>query len=337
MYAASCASLPSSMMLDSTLFDQTLRRTLVFRYTIVSTACFVLYEHLINFDYEIRFLWQRRFSFGSCLLFLCRYFSIVQISIALFEYIITDDYTDSHCKALIRISASMVYLQYCLSNVVLYARTYAVWAGDKRVLVVLVGSYVLSAVGTCHTVYRFIRGISVLDPHPWSGCILLMTDRSIFYGLIGYVLMDSLALCLLLYKSVLHTREMKNIGFEQVSLLTVMAQDGMAYFVFNIVCAVANSIILERSTSDYRYFLVSTQCCVQNVLCARLFFHMQTARRIGMGLTTMSKMPSDIRFNGNADLEMDLKARRRTGADDLYATTWTAGLTVSYLDDEDVF
>ncbi|KLO16416.1 hypothetical protein SCHPADRAFT_995115 [Schizopora paradoxa] len=299
------------------------------QYTIVATFCFIMYEYIINFDYEVRFLWLRRFTFSSCLLFLCRYLSVAQICVSIYEYVLTGDFTHAHCKSLVKLSASLVYLQYCLSNVVLYARTYAVWAGNKRVLVALVGSYVLSAIGTCYTVYR---------PTPVVG---LHSPRNRPEHLLRSHWLDNLfALCLLLYKSVLHTREMKNIGFQQVSLLTVMAQDGMAYFLFNIVCAAANSIILERTTSDYRDFLVTTQCCVQNVLCARLFFHMQTARRHGMGLTTMSRMPSDIHFAA-ADLELKVRRHRRGVTENLNTVpeeaTWTAGFTVSYLDDEEDF
>ncbi|KLO05413.1 hypothetical protein SCHPADRAFT_727422 [Schizopora paradoxa] len=299
---------------------------LVFRYTIVATFCFVMYEYLLNFDYELRFLWMRRFTFGSCLLFLCRYLPIAQINLAL-----VGDASTPHCISLNKGSSVLVYLQYTLSSIVLYARTYAVWAGNKRVLAILLGTYSLSVVGTAYTVYRFIRGISVLDIRPWTGCVIVVSDHTIFYALIASVLMDLLGLCLLLHKSVLHTKDMKKIGFQQASLLTVMAQDGMAYFVLNIICTVANTIVLERASADYRDFLVTTQCCIQNVLCARLFFHMQTARKMGTGLTTASKMHSDIHFE---DYEMKPRDRARTNYSGLRAedATWT-GLAISHSDD----
>ncbi|KLO16417.1 hypothetical protein SCHPADRAFT_937897 [Schizopora paradoxa] len=294
---------------------------LFLQYTIAATASFVLYEYVINFDFEVRYLWSRSFKLGSCLLFLCRYLPIIHTFVAIFEYVLTSDLTNYHCKSLLIVSSSLVYLQYSLVNAVLYLRTIAIWCGDKRVFMTLVGTYTLSATGTAYTVYRFNRGASELDPHLWSGCITLIKDQSIFYGIVGSVLMDSLALCLLLYKSVQHTREMKNVGFQQVSLLTVMIQDGMVYFIFNIseqqspslshsettqnrrqpisrsqVCTVASAVVLQRASDAYRDILVTPQCCIQNVLCARLFFHMQIAHRRGVGQTTISKMPSGMCF-----------------------------------------
>ncbi|KLO16406.1 hypothetical protein SCHPADRAFT_887757 [Schizopora paradoxa] len=116
---------------------------------------------------------------------------------------------------------------------------------------------------------------------------MLASDHTVIYALIGSVMMDSLALCLLLYKSVLHTKVVKNTGLQKMGLLQVMAQDGMMYFLFNIekcensfdifprqVCTIATTIFLERAS---------------------------TARTHGVGMSTISKIHSNIRF---ADFEM---------------------------------
>ncbi|KLO16439.1 hypothetical protein SCHPADRAFT_887785 [Schizopora paradoxa] len=349
----------------SEILNQSATDTLVFRYTIVATTCFVTYEYLINLDYEIRYLWLRRLTFGSALLFFCRYLPIAQIYVSIVEYVLTSDLRPTHCKSLLKANSALVYLQFCLSNMVLYTRAYAVWSGNKRVLWTLVVTYVLSAVGTAYTVYRYVDGISVLGLKLWSGCIYLVTDHSIFYALIGSALMDSrtssfllsspshslsislgrllalsfvlltpkslpitstldlnlrmdaVALCLLLYKSVQHARVMKNIGIRhgtrtKVSLLTVMAQDGMAYFIFNIICTVANIIVLQRASDDYRDFLVTTQSCLQNTLCARLFFHIQTAHKSGSGSTgTITRTLSAAGPAYNDVVEMKARSHRR--------------------------
>ncbi|KLO16409.1 hypothetical protein SCHPADRAFT_212284 [Schizopora paradoxa] len=306
----------ASNPLDHSIWD-----TFVFRYTIIATTCFVVYEHLINFDSEVRFLWMRRFTFGSCLLFACRYLPIAQICVATVEYVLTNDLSPSNCNSLLKANSSLVFLQYCLSIVVVYTRAYVVWACSKRVFASLLVACSLSGAGSAYAVYRFVRGIQYLGPHPWPGCIFLVTDQSIFYALIGGVFVDSFALCLLLYKSVQHTREMKNVGFHQVSLLTVMAQEGMTYFLLNIVCTLANTIVLQRASENYRDFLMtyvvplsyldnaasyllishlftSTQCCIQNVLCARLFFHTQNVHRRTLGISSISttRMHTDIHF-----------------------------------------
>ncbi|KLO16410.1 hypothetical protein SCHPADRAFT_212457 [Schizopora paradoxa] len=199
---------------------------------------------------------------------------------------------------------------------VLCTRTYAAWAGNKCVLATL-----LSAIGTAYPVYRFTHSTSELvNVLSWPGCIILVTDHSIFYSLIASVLIDSLALSLLLYKLAQHARMVKNIesrgGIKtKVSLLAVMVHEGIVYFLFTIICMVVNAIVLQRAPDDIRDFLVPTQSCIQNVLCARLFFRMQSTHKSEMGTSRVSAIPTDIIF---ADLEMGV--RSRGGAEETMST-----------------
>ncbi|KLO15837.1 hypothetical protein SCHPADRAFT_926968 [Schizopora paradoxa] len=278
----------------SELLIQSMRDDLLFR----------MYEYVINFDHEI-------------------FLTIV-------VYVLTSDTSPSHCRAMLKGSASIVYAQYCISTLMLYARTYAVRADNKRVLVTLAGTYILSKVGIAYTIYRFVRGASVQDFHFGSGCIILVSDHSIFYSILGVEIRDG--------------------NGPKPGLLTVMAQDGIVYFLFTIVCTIANMIVLQRasviipqyyapsssltlirvSKDDNRDFLLPTQCCVQNVLCARLFFHIQTARKDSSTNTTIS---TDIPLT---ELGMDVRLRRR-GFDKCVEedATWT-GVTVSYADESEI-
>ncbi|KLO16405.1 hypothetical protein SCHPADRAFT_887756 [Schizopora paradoxa] len=258
---------------------------------------------------------------------------IAQISVALIEGLLTRDTSSSHCASLNKgnsgkelyysvepISSHIEYSKASsICNIVFQIASHKLFytlermlygRGIRNVLTSFISQ--LSAAGTAYTVYRFICGISVLEFHPWSdraGCVILASDHTIFYSLIGSVLMDSLALCLLLYKSVLHAKEIKKSGFQQG-------------------WRTSYSILRVRSQLQLYWNVPPSQCCIQNVLCTRLFFHMQTAHRHGVGPTTISKIPSDIHF---ADFGMEM--RRRDGADSsgLRAedATWTGFPVIS--------
>lgn len=192
---------------------------------------------------------------------------------------------------------------------VLYTRAYAVWAGNKKVFALLVSTYIISAIGTAYTVYLYTQGATVIGLRLWSGCIFNITDHRIIYALIGSAGMDTLALSLILYKSMQHANLIKNLrvgygGNVKVSILTVMAQDGIIYFLLNLVITITSVVVLERAPDDLRDFLVTTQSCVQNVLCARLHFHLQTANGGWMTNTTIVATP-------NTSVEMKLVARDR--------------------------
>ncbi|KLO16444.1 hypothetical protein SCHPADRAFT_214317 [Schizopora paradoxa] len=97
----------------------------------------------------------------------------------------------------------------------------------------------------------------------------------------------------------------QNNGQKKVTLLYVVVQDGVAYFIFNVACSITSIFVLLRASDDLRDFLVTTQGCVQNVLCARLFFHIQTAHKSGWSSsTTLGTSNNDI-----CDLGIEMKVR----------------------------
>jgi len=149
---------------------------------------------------------------------------------------------------------------------------------------------------TSHLLSVHVAEVSVrLGIRIWNGCIYLIDDHGgAFDGLIFQIVLDSLALTTLLYKSLQHARFIKNLSGEgvKVSILTVMAHDGIEYFILNLLCTLTNMIGLRRFPANLHGFLFTTQSCVQNALCARLFFHLQivndgwTTNATGFGVNT---------------------------------------------------
>jgi len=218
---------------------------------------------------------------------------------------------------LLKVSSALNYLQFCLSSMVLYTRAYAVWGCDRRILYLLGITYLGSVIGTSFTVYFYIHGISVFDVRLWNGCIYLVTDYRIFYALVSHAIQDTLALGLLLHKSLEHARFMRHLqversGSSKVSLMMVMTQDGIAYFILNLVATITNMIVLKRSPTDLRDFLMITQSSVQNVLCARLLFHIQTVNDTSTSVWMDTGMGSI--FTNSTSRTTEMNGIGRTGA-----------------------
>jgi len=253
------------------------RHVYILRYTEVASACFVAYEYLINLDYEVRFLWPRRFNFGFVLLFLCRYLQFASASVAMYTYVFTSDLRPSNCLTLMKISTGLVYCQLNISGIVLYTRAYAVWGSHRWMFWFLISAAILTIGPTVYTLVLFINYITFLPFRISNGCLYSVDDHDTnFYSMIGMVVTDSLTISLLLYKSVQHAKFMKISGGGQgASILSVIAQDGVIYFVLNITCTILNMIGVKHFPADLHGFLIGMQAHVQNVLCARLFFHLQ--------------------------------------------------------------
>jgi len=180
----------------------------VLRYTIVATVGLVTYEYLINLDNELRYLWGRRFTLGGVLLFLCRYVPLAS-ALEIYVFITTTNLNSSHCLAGFRASTCIIYIEFTVSVLVLFTRAYAVWGGSCRILRVLVLIYAGAITGAAYSVFLHMRGVSSLDFNVSNGCLFEIANDNLKIALGILVFCESLALCLLIIKSVQYARAMK--------------------------------------------------------------------------------------------------------------------------------
>ncbi|KLO06773.1 hypothetical protein SCHPADRAFT_678931 [Schizopora paradoxa] len=241
----------------------------IFRYTLVATTFLVSYEHIVNFDNEVRFLWRRGFTFAGVLLFLCRYLTLLAVYFAMYNHVWTTNVTHSNCVHLITGNTLLVWFQFCLTNLILLVRAYAVWGGSRRILVLLAFAWIAGIGGTSITVVKYIKSaVPVGIKYGGGGCVYTIGDNSVKYSIIDHTFNDLMSLGLLLYKSVHHARAMKSQipirrrdGRPTANLLTVMAQDGIIYFVLNLAVSVANFVVIEKAS------IYVTLCSVRKAHC----------------------------------------------------------------------
>ncbi|KLO07249.1 hypothetical protein SCHPADRAFT_894807 [Schizopora paradoxa] len=258
----------------------------IFRLTTVANTCLVFYEYSIKFDDEVRYLWQRKPSFASTLLTFCRYLPIASTLEALYSYVLMSNTSGSRCLKGVIANSSLIYIQFSVSVLVLFTRAYAVWGATRRMLYILTAIYAVASAGTSYSLYLHIRGYLPLDLHIGNGCVFVIGNTHIWYALVIHIGCETLALILLLIKSVQHASFMKmnNVrmpsagggsGRRSVNLLMVMAQDGIGYFLLNLAVTVTNVIVMMRVGTGLRDFLLTVHGALQNILCARLLFHLQ--------------------------------------------------------------
>ncbi|KLO16431.1 hypothetical protein SCHPADRAFT_995120 [Schizopora paradoxa] len=249
----------------------------IVRFTVVSTNFLVFYEYLIKLDDEIRYLWHRNFTFVSGLLLLCRYFPLATILQGLYTYVATDNFKAQHCLSGLILNSCLIYVEFSLSVLVLFTRAYAVWGCSRTILAVLGSIYSIGIAGTAYALYRHVRGFSAVEFHIENGCVYIIGNNYIWVCLIIHIFCDTVALSLLLVKSLQHAKSIRHAestrAATKLDLLRVMAKDGIGYFVLNLAVTVANVIVLMRVGSGLRDFLLTMHGGLQNVLCARLLFH----------------------------------------------------------------
>jgi len=259
----------------------------VLGYTIVSVGSFVCYEYLIMLDHEIRYLWNRRISFGGALLFLCRYLPFTSL-VQIYFFASATDLHQSNCITGFRTSTIITYIQFLLSILVLFTRAYAVWACSKRILCLLVLTYVGVIVGGTLSVVFFMRGVGSVPLIGSSGCLVQVVNDDLWIALTILIYSESLAFALLLIKALMHARELKNVdrSSSKKDILSVMAQDGLAYFACNLAITSTNLFLLKNVNPDYQDIFIIIQGALENVLCSRLLFHIRIVSDLSDGSQT---------------------------------------------------
>ncbi|KLO15285.1 hypothetical protein SCHPADRAFT_275005 [Schizopora paradoxa] len=241
------------------------------QYTIVATACVVIYEYLITLDNEIRHMWSPRFTFARILFFVGRYLPLAALCHAIFVFVATTNM--SPCRLELITNATFSYVEYLWAVLVLFTRSYAIWANTRIVTGILAFTYVGSVSGASYAFSRYLSGISV-PPYASEfishGCAVTIGNNFVWVALIILIFCEILAVGLLLAKSL---RDYRQRGGSGSNLLTVMTKDGVGYFICNLAITIANLIVLRRLSPTMRGFLLITQGALQNILCNRLLLH----------------------------------------------------------------
>ncbi|KLO06699.1 hypothetical protein SCHPADRAFT_681256 [Schizopora paradoxa] len=240
----------------------------------VASASLICYEYLINFDDELRYLWSRRFKFGSALLLACRYLPFTAL-LQLYMFVITKDFGIPHCLATVRATSCFIYLQFMLTVLVLLTRAYAVWGGAHFIFIPLLIPVVGFIVGSIYALILFVKGLHALPFHIASGCMIDAKNNDVWIDLAILLVFESFALGLLLAKTLAHRKIYKQLkqNKPQRNILSVMASDGIWYFLCSAVITIANIFVLAGFTHNLQTLFLGMQGVLQNIMCSRLLFN----------------------------------------------------------------
>ncbi|KLO15273.1 hypothetical protein SCHPADRAFT_274159 [Schizopora paradoxa] len=222
----------------------------LFHNAIVSAAALVLYEYTLTLRNEIRFMWNRRLSFGKVMFFVNRYLPILTVFLHIYTYLLISQSVENTCQILVDLSAVLVYINSIVNMMVLFARAYAVWFLDARIQFILAATLVVGIGGSAYVLRIFVRGATLvpLNNLPYSeyrqGCNVYFADSIEWINYALLIILEMLALTLLIIKSVNNYRHLHSTN----AVLRVMIEDGIGYFVCSIAVSAANMAILCRTT-----------------------------------------------------------------------------------------
>ncbi|KLO05494.1 hypothetical protein SCHPADRAFT_724738 [Schizopora paradoxa] len=255
--------------------EQDARFLQIFHYTLVASVALLVYDYLLTLREEVRFMWLRRMTFGKILFFLNRYLPFAAGFISIYSYTLTLQTGFTTCRNYYIAASVLTYFSFVVCLAILFTRTYAVWGSSRVIQNTLIVIFVCFVGTTSYGFSLHVRGATPvqLSDLPFTtfrrGCVMYFANDIILIDCVVLAVMETFVL--LVSKSFIN----RSYGDSQsnVRLLDVMVRDGVGYFVCNIAITTANVVLLRRSSSFLRNFMLITQGILENILCTRLLLH----------------------------------------------------------------
>ncbi|KLO09613.1 hypothetical protein SCHPADRAFT_557852 [Schizopora paradoxa] len=125
-----------------------------------------------------------------------------------------------------------------------------------------------------------MKGVGSLHLFGTSGCLVQIVNDDLWIALVILICSEGLAFGLLVAKAMKYARELKYVDRSNATrnILTVMAQDGIAYFACTLAITATNLFLLKNLNPDFQDIFIITQGALENILCGRLLFHVRVVQ-----------------------------------------------------------
>jgi hypothetical protein len=237
----------------------------------VTALTVMLYDYILTFGLEVNFIWKAPWGIGKLTYLLARYLPFLDITISMTPQMLRVK-SASECKELYEAFSWFLICGLAAAEIVLTIRTWAI-CGSRRWLGVLLSLYFIATcfAGSVFLVYYLnsLRFSLQEELHPiLQGCLITNVKKV-------FVILDWL---------VLFAYDAVNMGlmimpayytFKQgtSNLLRVIVRDGLIYYVYNFVVALANITVISVLPSDYSPLIIEFGRILHSIFACRVVLH----------------------------------------------------------------
>ncbi|CAL1706653.1 unnamed protein product [Somion occarium] len=185
------------------------------RYLTVSAIVFLMYDIVLNFAREYKFVWRTRWGLVKTLYYIARYYALINIIFLL-------------CGPVVFTTTI---------NVIFILRIHALYGQSRKVLISLVLLVLAEFVLEMYTDISFVLHSQITQPipgMPWMVCLAVATQDVIIKTLAAWIpnlLVTWIFFVMTLYKFAMLVRRNEYRSLKQsTSLMHVFVKDGTIYF-----------------------------------------------------------------------------------------------------------
>jgi len=292
---------------NSLNIEDIVRSTLILNQAYIGSLAFILYDHVLTLDDELRYMWPcDRIEIGKVLFFLNRYLVPAEYVVTLYGFLGTPSIPI--CKALYTFQEFSSLASLAVVQIVLMTRTWILWGANKMLLATLI-VYLVGCLYATGILLRFIGNGQdyLVDPDLRIGCVVIQDPDPKFWmfwlPVIGF---DLVLFILTLVKVIQHHRELIH-----GPLVDILHRDGLIYFALSLGLGIGNMLIYALAPPHYKSVALPVMTAILCVTCSRMLLNV---RHVGHHIP--SPPPSETTFGFQAEsFELDGVRRRHRSTD----------------------
>jgi len=215
-------------------------------YINLATATILAFDYFLTLNLERELIWKRSWSLITILFLITRYSPFLDTAAAMTHYMVyfPSEYV---CLFTYQIQAVSYLIGLCASEYLLLTRTVAVWGNERRVFLVLVILWILTAVFSVFFEEKYIAvGSSAGTSIRIEGIVFniqcpAVVPATVLYLGAPWILIlcfDTVLVCLILPKALLH----RDLG--KTDLYDAVYVNGFRFYLYTFATSVANIVIL---------------------------------------------------------------------------------------------
>jgi len=214
------------------------------RYAQISSSTIIIFDHLITFGEEIDLIWRSSWSLGKILFLLNRYYSLAAVIFNNYGFF-SSDISDTFCLQFLHWQGWTALLACMLAEGILQMRLYALFALNKKILVLLLSFFILSTATSgwiMGTVLSSITAKAISIPTGGKFCVPSGVPKHFYMFWIPLLAYECILCALALIKGFQTFRNRGSLFQNGRHLVAILVRDSLLYFF--VICATYLTILL---------------------------------------------------------------------------------------------
>ncbi|KAF8989795.1 hypothetical protein BDQ17DRAFT_1434218 [Cyathus striatus] len=246
-------------------------------YLRVTTFTLLAFDYLLTFMLEVEFIWKAPWGIGKVLYIPTRFFPFFDMTISMaFQFL--PYATAGRCKKLYLASTWIIMVGMASAEAVLTVRTWAV-CGSRRWLAIVLSILfvsILSAICGVSAGFPSSLEFGLQDSlHPLlHGCFITGGKTNLI--VIDWILLfvyDAVNTGLMIMPAYYSFKQ----GYS--NLVLVIVRDGIVYYFYIFVVALANIVVISAMSRDYYPLIIELGRVLHSVLACRVVLHAREEAR----------------------------------------------------------